>query len=309
MKMALLTIFTRPFRSNKPGLTTLSNSNGQAVTEYLLLMVISLTIIFGVLYKLNDAFRTFSANYFGNYIGCLLEAGELPGVNGLCESNYKPFSFANGRPLIPPVGKSPLQNSSGSSQGSGSSGSKNLDFNDNPYRTSSGNSSPRSEKTEPAISATSGSRGTGSQSFGNAGASERFASGSMKRGNFSGGDENGSSGDSGYRSFNPSSTVTATSRFDSSVGRLRYIPLDENEKKRLIEKKDTIIVTEADKKQGSRKIGGIETARKPAGEAPDIGGLTLPNFIRYILIAAIVIVIVFFLGGQALALRKSQEKS
>lgn len=81
------------------------NQKGQGLTELILLMIIVVGIIIGSVYQFNDAFKNFADNYFGNYIACLLESGELPalkseeGSSGVCNSNYEDFSFQSGRPL------------------------------------------------------------------------------------------------------------------------------------------------------------------------------------------------------------------
>jgi len=77
---------------------------GQAVTEYLLILVVTIAVIFGAVYQFNDAFRVWANNYFGDYLSCLLETGELPALGGTggqassCNEIFKKFSLADGRP-------------------------------------------------------------------------------------------------------------------------------------------------------------------------------------------------------------------
>ncbi|NQZ18798.1 MAG: hypothetical protein HRT44_06015 [Bdellovibrionales bacterium] len=95
---------------------------GQAVVEYILMLVITVSIILGVLYQFNDAFKNYLDNYFGDYIACLLETGELPSLGGdgptsaECNANFADFTVASGRPLVD-------GGSSGSGDGNGESGS------------------------------------------------------------------------------------------------------------------------------------------------------------------------------------------
>ena len=56
---------------------------GQAVIEYLLILILVVSIILGILYQFNDAFKKFINGYFGDYIACLLETGELPSLGGM----------------------------------------------------------------------------------------------------------------------------------------------------------------------------------------------------------------------------------
>ena len=64
--------------------SALQLSKGQAVTEYLLLMVIVLTVIGAFLQAFHKGTRTFLEGIYGDnngqhYLGCLLRKGELPG--------------------------------------------------------------------------------------------------------------------------------------------------------------------------------------------------------------------------------------
>jgi hypothetical protein len=76
------------------------------VTEYILVLVVVVGIALGVLYQLNTAFKKYVQSYFGDYVACLLETGELPSFGGgdgasaqTCSANFEPFSLKNGRPF------------------------------------------------------------------------------------------------------------------------------------------------------------------------------------------------------------------
>lgn len=308
MKSTVIKILSAPFRINSAfvrlDLTTVHNQKGQAVVEYILVLVISVSIILGAFYQLNDAFRKFTANYFGNYVTCLLEAGELPGgAGGICEGSYQKFSLAEGRPLV------------GNGVGDGAYGSgidgRNGAANRNGSRDSDG--SGQSEKSAPGIKANSadgagysgGNRFGGTDNFGKTMDREKADAEGAKASDSSGAT---SIGRGGYRNYNTGATDTTTSAYDQAMGRLRYVPSGKEDPKR-IEKKDAIAVNDADKKQKGQKIRISDNNRKIASGSEVDGSLTLPNFIRYILIAAILIIVLFFLGGQALALKKGQEKN
>ena len=92
--------------------------SGQATTELILLLIIIIIVFSGALYQLNDAFKNYLEEYFGNYLACLLETGELPGL-GSEEGNSScvrgDFRLSSGQPL--PGGA--LQGGGGSSPGKG----------------------------------------------------------------------------------------------------------------------------------------------------------------------------------------------
>lgn len=109
------------------------NQRGQGVTEYILLLVVILAIAAGGIYQLNTAFQAWAENYFGNYVACLLETGELPslggtpGDSGICNEEFQAFSWDKGRPykLPPSSGATTAANTkpAGSTSDSGEGGS------------------------------------------------------------------------------------------------------------------------------------------------------------------------------------------
>ena len=75
-----------------------------------MILLVVMIIGIGALYQFNKAFAKFAENYFGEYLACLLETGELPnlgastGVN--CDSEFEEFNLANGRRRFLPENKS-----------------------------------------------------------------------------------------------------------------------------------------------------------------------------------------------------------
>ena len=63
------------------------SQSGQAVIEYVLVLVIVVSILTGILFQFSSAFRTYTKALFGDYISCLLEAGELPGSSIACSES------------------------------------------------------------------------------------------------------------------------------------------------------------------------------------------------------------------------------
>jgi hypothetical protein len=323
---------TRPSIDRGRG-PVVSGDSGQAVIEYLLLLVILLSVLGGITYQFSDAFRRFSANFFGNYVTCLLEAGELPGNGGICGQNYKPFSLADGKPLIEGgsgpggVGGSGSGGSGGNGSGPNGSGGSNSGRSS---RNNSGRRNPTISQSDGAGQSEAGSSSSksssdkdGGSSAAGAGRSSRFkgtmsvdaarkATSGEGADGADGSDPFGLKGSSrrssrGYSSLTPGATAGATSSFDQSVGRMRFVPPPREDA--VVTKSDEKIeVTDADRKGAGRRVPASFGNKKQSVSADADVGLTLPNFIRYLLIAAIAIAIVLFLGGQAVALKKGQEK-
>lgn len=285
----------------------MSDQKGQAALEYILLLSVSVLVILGAIYQFNDAFRKFTKSYFGDYVTCLLEAGELPGVQrGVCETNYKPFSITEGRPLI----------GEGVVPGAGTSGDAGSDGVGGNNKKGSANRSDgggQTEKSDPSIRATASSGGgvgsggkfKGTDSLNAAVA--RNAKGSSVNANDD--ETSEASGSRGYSSYQSGATRSTTSAFDKSLGRLRFIPQNKDEKEDdILSTSQNIEITDADKK---RMRGGLVSSQRQNRQDLELDmdtGFSLPNLLRYFLIAAIILVIVLFLGGQAMALKKGQEK-
>lgn len=98
--------------------TFFPNQSGQAALEYILVTSLTTIIILGIIYQLNTAFQVWAQSYFGDYLSCLIETGELPNLGekeaekkaGNCNSEHKAFSLAEGRPLIKGAGISDASN-------------------------------------------------------------------------------------------------------------------------------------------------------------------------------------------------------
>ncbi|MNL04322.1 hypothetical protein D3C87_1248900 [compost metagenome] len=232
----------------------------------------------------------------GDYVACLLETGELPSLGGEdttaadegCNSSFAKATWTGGRP----------------STGNGGSGSGNTN-------TTTNNSSSDSD-TGGSSSGSSNNRYAGSNSR-NGG---RFFTNQNNRGGGLDG-ENAGTGKTveialdggGSGSFFNSNQASAAIRQQRKVSYVPILGLTEAEKKKLEKKeesKQTLIAGDgfatAPKKTAVKKPepkAELEAEEKP---------FTIGNFIRILFIAAIIIAIVIFIGGQALQMSKSMEK-
>ncbi len=67
------------------------NTRGQALLEYILLLLITVAIGLGLLIQFNQAVREYTDMLMGDYLTCLLQTGSLPGSQ-ICRSKYREFT-------------------------------------------------------------------------------------------------------------------------------------------------------------------------------------------------------------------------
>lgn len=274
----------------------LSTNQGQAVVEYVLILIISVSLVLGLMTAVFKPFGEFISNYMGKYVGCLLEYGELPTLGNAtpagpdedseCDKKFQAASMTGGRP---PNGNN--------SNGDGSSGSKD---------SKGSNSSDSGSSSSKGTYAGSDSRG-GSSYIGNG---RRAPRGVESRGDTRDGKVIEITADfgpeNGYFKSSSGPAYTRPARKTSSVG---LSGLTEEERKKL-EKK-----AEGSSKTLSTGEGLAIPAKKIAVKKPEPKPqieedkpFTIGNFIRYLFIAALVIALVIFIGGQALQMSKNMEK-
>lgn len=275
--------------------------SGQAVVEYILVLIVTVSIILGILYQFNDAFRNFLNSYFGDYIACLLETGELPSLGGQgpnqdeCNTGFEAFSVANGRPKIP------MSNSSGSTGGNGSSS----DSSDSSGSGGTGTSGSSSSNLRPSrVSSVSGTSNADSASRrGNLGNRPAVQPLNSRAGNL--GESSGFGGDAaadggGGRRRIRRRTIYLGEEYLSAEAKLR---------------KDRVVA----KGQTDKKARGYSSLRSPrfqlelpkpsAPLAADTGmKFSLAFFLKFLLIGGIIIALFIFLGGQFLQIKKSWQK-
>lgn len=268
---------------------SLRDERGQGIVEYILVLVVAVSIILGAIYQLNSAFKVWANNYFGNYLACLLETGELPslggptGKAGVCNEQYKPFSLTDGRPLLAAAGKS-------SDQGDTDKGSSH-GARENRY--GSGNYTPVGS-FGPSFTG----RGGGS-SYG--GQTNRFNSDSSRN---TGNMQATSYGVGGSSFSNSGSDQELRTRINNEFA---FDQTVENEKRRDV----ASIHKNPNSNDGHRKTAihlKSSKAKRDVAQVSDTS-FTIANFIRFLIIAALILALVLFLGGQALNISKSMDGS
>lgn len=267
------------------------NQSGQAIIEYILVLLVVVSILLGVMWQFNEGFKSFTKSYFGDYLACLLELGELPALGGVTSGQCQHETFAMGPSPGMPGGRTPEDSDDPNSADSG--------------RNSAGLGS--------SSSGSGGSGGSGSSR--SAESSGRFGS------NFSGTSRDG----------RPATVVIGTAKDDTytgstetSSGKVSKISSARGGSMELIDQSGGVIDPFEERKVKSAPVAIAKDSRaealKSKKQKVDIVRKTASadtkdkdaeigfgDFLRWLLIAAIIIAIVFFLGGQALQIGKSWE--
>ncbi len=291
------------FLKPKKFLQEFTNSRGQAIIEYLFTLIVTIGIIFGILYQFSNAFQTFASNYFGEYVKCLIQEGELPklevkqtdGVPTVCEQAFQPFTFTEGRP--------PRNDGNGQNAGNNNQASQN----DRDQRFKDGRPKRRTQA--------GGGSGSGS---GRSGGGPPSLSSNRSRGSVGNSNKNRNkkdkqiivegAGDSGYRGSknNKKNNLTQLRGKNKNVVARYSIKDDSQEQNKQKVKANTKKVAE-DNSITPKKSFRMTASQKSSEIKIDDTQWNFGDFIRYLLIAAILIVLVFVLGSQIVTAKKSQD--
>jgi hypothetical protein len=274
--------------SGSPTGRTNSSHSGQAIIEYILILLVIVVILLSTLWKLSSSYRAYTTNLFGSYFACLLETGEVPSqAGGLCASTFKPFSTkdgiekgrfgaaGDGAPAANRAANRPVQNYSGGG-GSGNNRGETV----------------------------------GGSGFASRGSGGRPAVASAGQGK-----EDGKS-NSNSLSLAPGVRGSKQIGRSSSNGKDRVIAsgFGEDEeggknKNRPTSKK----VGEASESVGGLKKGKFVSQFKPKGPdqkiEDDTTQFSFGGLLRLFLIVCIILALVIFIGGQFMQISKSMEKN
>lgn len=261
-------------------LQTFENQRGQGAIEYILILLVVMVIALGALYQFNSAFAKFAENYFGEYLACLLETGDLPNLgaptSAPCDAEFEEFSLSDGRrkSVAKVEGKgvkekiseaAPKEASGAREYGGGRRGA--------PSRF-------RSKGSARVKTATAGTDAGGNKA----------PSVSIESDSFSG----------RSRSLANSSVGTKKIETNALLGRVA----EEKEKKDKVTEKKA--VGDESNREGREGRLTVKIQQKKTVEAKS-EPMSFGKFIKYLLIAGIIIAIVIFLGGQVLQISKEWE--
>ncbi len=288
---------------------------GQAVIEYILFLIIIVSIILGILYQFNDTFKNFLHNYFGNYIACLLETGELPSLGGegganqdSCNAKFKNFDISSGRSILDPATNRNAPEISGISGPGGDNNDSSGDGKGSENDPSSGDGPSQGQNASLRPGRFNKTKGPANGDGGKL--SDRPTRQTLKLNN------NAQGGDDSKEKSNET-TLGVGVRGGRRIVRRRVMMLDEEYFTEDEKKKKEKTVNKG--KQITKGKGSVSNLRKPRfdlklpeppkPEVEDKGlKFSFGFFLKFLIIAGIVIGIFFFLGGQVLQIKKSWQK-
>ena len=315
--MAFMTFITGNIKIKK-SLTTPSFGRGQGTLEYILLLFVVVALALFLKFGFFDSFGSFAQNYFGEYLQCLLETGELPRFGELasdsvkrmenaqgrniCNTSFVPFTLRYGRP--PSLGSGGGATSSGG--GPSSSSQRELSASSRSISDSNPNSNPDSNPNSNPQRITYPRRGGGSY-------------GGTGRGG-------GNSPNEGGANAGKKKSTKKNQEGDSSYGGMEQasLAMGEKSKKRRIaftrkgkiegKKKEKIKVHKKSKKKSNETGNPIKNQRtqvnlqkrKAASETKV--NLSFGKLLKILFILLMLIGFCVLIGSQALKFMKSYEK-
>ncbi len=271
-------------------INTSTFESGQALVEYILLLMIVLLISVGLLYQFNRSVRSYVNVFFGEYVACLIASGQLPSLGSEDSTGCEKPSFSF----------SSTDESFSSADNSNAYDGSNNNTGSNVVNNNRGRSLG---STSLSGAAGGGSRGISS----NGSESGRIP---ISDSSDSAGDNSGGLGSSYGREsrvlVSDSSQAASDSR--SSSGRMRNVPVSSLD----VEKdQDTL---QANQMVSPDQIGKVrlvpisETGGNRIDASQTDTGLDLSGFIKWLFIIGILIAILVLLFMQAVQIKKGLEK-
>ncbi len=315
--------------TKKINFSCLDNQSGQALVEYVLLLIITVSLLLAAK-GLFVGTQEFIKSYAGNYIVCLMEYGELPqlGVNNddLKKHQGKPncvakFSIAGGATLT--GGSS--SGGSGSFNTNSAANNKSSQLANNGKNSASGANAGKDGKTgsgkNGSDSTDADSDGAGGGRGGRGGSSGSYANGRINRGGGAGVTDGAAGSPDGDKvrvidgrgddlafgkngDYDRSSRVVyKNNRYKAITGQM-YDEIEKTTKKeprKPTSRKVASVKEEEAFRPGPRKSAFTPPERKPQAEYQDKDeNFSFGYLLKWLLIAGMVIAIIIFFGGQVL---------
>jgi hypothetical protein len=255
------------------------------VLEYILVLVVSVSLVLALMMQVFQPLQKFLTAYMGAYTECLLETGELPSLGGDnktaaeegCSAKFETASWQAGRPPKPESSANNGANSKSGSEGAGGGG---------------------------AYVAGGGGPGGGGRFF-RSPRGTQSGDGAVAASKTSEIPVDGGSGSGFFKSSNVDRYNSRTPKTMS----LSVAAMSAAEQKKLAKKEKTssrIIAT--DGPGVPLKKTSVKPPEPKTEPPPPDTPFTIGNFMRMLLIIAIILAIVVFVGGQVLQMSKSYEK-
>lgn len=280
------------FRFNK---TTSANSHssGQAIVEYILILIVTVSLLVGLGTQIFKPMRAFLKSYMGDYTACLLETGELPSFGDPdaraalqtegCNAQFQAATLTQGRPPI-------SRNSASSSSRSSSSSSSSPSSSSSGDKSGSGSGGGSSTPPRNSSGMQSGSRGLETASA----SAEKVTEVPLSAEQSAIMNRQGSWGSESVAGAQKKSALGSAGMTD--------------EEKRRQERQQNASRVVASGEGDPRALKKIPI-KKPEPKVEEIADepMTFGDFLKFLLIAAIVIAIIVVLGSQALKIANSDE--
>lgn len=289
------------------------NESGQAALEYVLVMVVVITIAIAFSSRVIKPMGAFVQDVMGTYVSCLLETGELPKLGNeetkkdSCSAVYN-SAFGTFKKGLSTGNFSKSNSASGGSSKSDESGSNSNRSRNS--RNQSNNNSDSSSYGSNSTYAGSASRGgsnkipnRGSASIGSDGAGSQYEYQEAKVKNISQ-NQNKSRGNN---SFNRSGSYNGN---QNKTVIINMQDLSEKDVAKLTGNKTSVkeITINSNESQSNaikkKKIKIENRQSEVIAEDIEVEPIGFGDYARYLLIAAIIIALVVFLGGQAFQISK-----
>lgn len=269
-------------------------AGGQALVEYILVLVVVIAIASLFLIKLIKPLDAYLRSSLGSYVQCLLETGELPLLGTEEES-----AVGECGSLIM-AARGDFKNSIAGQKGQSSSGSTS-DSASSKGKEKSGGDKANKDSAASGTYAGSQSRGGGRQIRGGRGASEGQEGENADEGKKSDG-----SGGKFFRSRGVVETINTNREKVTAVDSNRFPEyLRRNTETSAKIQVLPELIGDGTAGSGPKRIPARQPDLKPS-PTPELGEWEFGNYFRYILIAVIVIVILLLVGGQMYSLSKEQ---
>lgn len=287
--------------------------SGQGTIEYLLALLIAIILIGSFVYQFNSAFRQYAEAYFGGYVACLIETGELPGMTGgQCQVEEVAFNLDDGKQAISPDG---IQGGSGEA-GDAAVGA-NSAGNGEDEQNSSAEDNVAAETSSPELLPSGAKSATASTTVGGLSSRRRRVStsvGTLAKSEADAAESesiNALLGGASSSATDIVGNVNPNSRDKRVLMRGFDYWGSEADSDRALERPAVASVGEGDASNQLRpKVARVEPFRGPtqAIDNDDMDHWSVGNLVRWLFIAIIAIAIVVFFGGQVIQISKSWEK-
>jgi hypothetical protein len=306
-----------------------NNQKGQGMIEYVLLLVITTSMILLAMANLFKPMQDFMKNYMGTYVACLLSSGELPAIrteNSLSDAEPKcNFGLVKGTASF-------THNGTGGTGGSGGPGSNGNPNGKNGDGTSGTGKDGKNGRGSGANGSGSGDNANGSgdgSGSGNsyAGSNSRRSgfgnSAFLKRSSDSGLSDDGGAGSGGQKRYVNNLDRNKNDRFFRNQqqtqrvgvnnGRGVYISGMTIEDQQKIERKVQSEPRVVPKSSEEFSVPGKKSVLKPPPPKASKKiedkeeSFTVGSFLKYILIAIIILLILILGGGQAFEMSKTMD--